>query len=111
MFNKSGHLCGIRQVRGREPNDEIQKFREERQRIKRELDALLGISGMNLMPRVPKENYLPPAYVQENIDILNAAEARKKPKNHPKPLDRKERAKRKQDFESRMFEEKNQLSQ
>lgn len=74
--------------------------------MSRDIRSILGISNMNIMPRVPKENYIPPAYVQENMDILNVALARKKPKNHPKPLDRKERAKRRAEYDSRMMEQK-----
>jgi len=74
--------------------------------MSRQIVSILGISNMNTMPRVPKENYIPPAYVQENMDILNVALARKKPKNHPSVLDRKERAKLRAEFESRMMEER-----
>ena len=106
MESASGCLCGVYQVRQKKINDEMLEFREFKQQMAKDIKSILGIKGMNVMPRVPKENYIPPAYVQENIDILNVALARKKPKNHPKPLDRKERAKRRAEYDSRMMEQK-----
>jgi len=106
MDSKIGCLCGVYQVRQKKINDEMLEFREFKQQMSRDIRSILGIGNMNIMPRVPKENYIPPAYVQENMDILNVALARKKPKNHPSVLDRKERAKLRAEFESRMMEER-----
>jgi len=108
MGSKIGCLCDVYQVRNRKINEDMIEFREFKQQMSRDIRSILGIGNMNIMPRVPKENYIPPAYVQENMDILNVALARKKPKNHPKPLDRKERAKRRAEYDSRMMEQRNE---
>ncbi|MDD3039550.1 hypothetical protein [Bacteroides sp.] len=102
MGKQSGVLCGVRTVkRGDKAVDAMQDFKSAANAIQREMaqdrPKVTFVKGR-------KENWIPPAYVQENMEILQRQLLAKKPKKSPKLMDRKERQKRRQAFEAKQRE-------